>query len=122
MNKLIFIYLFLITSCSSVMNGKTQKITVTSNVKGAKVMVNGVPIGKTPVTATVAREKTFSILVSRKGYETYNATVATKLDPWFWGNIIIGGVYGSTTDLVLGTTHVIDPSNIYIELEKEEGK
>src|SRR5690606_22030974 len=45
----------------------------------------------------------------------------TKFDNWFWGNIIIGGVIGSTTDLVSGTTHLLDPDTIYVQMEPDSG-
>jgi hypothetical protein len=62
------------------------------------------------------------LVVSKPGYETYKAVMQTRLDNWFWGNIIIGGVLGSTTDLATGTTHLLDPSHIHIQMVKNDKK
>ncbi len=105
-----------ISGCSSVMSGTSQNVTVTSNVSGANVIVNGNSVGTTPVTARVKRESKMHYIVKKEGYEPYQATMETKMDPWFFGNIIIGGVLGSTTDFALGTTNKIDPDNLYVEL------
>lgn len=111
------LFMLLIQGCSSVINGTTQKITITSNVQGAEVMLNGVNLGRTPVTTRVKREKTSHLLVRKDGYKDYSLQVQTKLDPWFWGNIVIGGLVGSTTDSVTGSTHLIDPDTIFVQME-----
>ncbi len=116
----IFSLAIVATGCSSIMSGTTQNVTINSNVPGAEVMVNGNHVGNTPVTARVKRESKMHYIVTKEGYKPYQATMETKLDPWFWGNIIIGGVLGSTTDLGLGTTNKIDPDNLYVELQKDE--
>jgi hypothetical protein len=111
------LFMLLIQGCSSVINGTTQKITVTSNVQGAEVMLNGVNLGRTPITTRVKREKSSHLLVRKEGYKDYSLQVQTKLDPWFWGNIVIGGLVGSTTDSVTGSTHLIDPDTIFVQME-----
>lgn len=113
--------IFLTQSCSSIINGTTQKVTVTSNVQGAEVTLNGAALGRTPVTTRVKREKTSLLIVRKEGYKDYQQQLNTKLDPWFWGNVLIGGLVGSTTDSVTGATHLIDPETIFIQMEPESG-
>lgn len=108
----------LASGCSSIISGTTQKVTITSNINGADVIINGTPVGKTPVTTRVKREKNVHITVRKEGYSDYNSVTETKLDPWFWGNIIIGGVFGSTTDLATGTTHLIEQDHMHIQMEE----
>lgn len=111
--------LLIFSSCSTVINGTTQKITVTSNVQGAEVTMNGTVIGRTPITTRVKRENTVHLIVRKDGYKDYQQQLVTKLDPWFWGNILIGGLLGSTTDTVSGSTHLIDPETIFVQMEPD---
>jgi hypothetical protein len=119
---LVLITLGLIQGCSSVINGQTQKISINSNVQGAEVTIDGVNVGRTPlINARIKRKDTSYLIVKKEGYRDYQQTLQTKLDPWFWGNIIIGGVLGSTTDTVAGTTHLLDPDTLFIQLEPSTG-
>lgn len=42
--------------CATLFTSTSQEITITSNVEGAEVLLNGRPVGKTPLTTTVHRE------------------------------------------------------------------
>lgn len=113
---------FFLQSCSSIINGTTQQISVNSNVQGAQVYVDGVTLGTTPlINARIKRKDTSFLVVKKEGYKDYQQTLQTKFDNWFWGNIIIGGLVGSTTDLVSGTTHLLDPNTLFIQLEPING-
>ena len=118
---LIFTSIQFLTSCSSIISGTTQSITVNSNVRGADVIINGAVVGHTPITTRVKRQSKMHLIVQKDGYETYQASLFTKVDPWFWANIFIYGVLGSTTDYATGATHLLDPDNVYVELLKSNG-
>jgi len=40
----------------------------------------------------------------------------TKLDGWFWGNIVLGGFIGSTTDGISGAYHQYEQSQYMVTL------
>ena len=46
----------------------------------------------------------------------------TRLDNWFWGNVIFGGIAGSTTDVASGTTHLLDPDHIHVQMVEQHGE
>jgi len=120
MDRLILVtFMLVMSSCSSIMSGTTQKVTITSNINGCDIRINGNSVGKTPTTVRIKREDRMHLIVTKSGYEDYNTTMETKLDPWFWGNIILGGVIGSTTDFALGSTHLLDPDTIHIQMYKK---
>jgi|SRR5690554_6879304 len=119
----LIVSLLLISSCSSIINGRTQEISIHSNVDGADVVLNGYNLGTTPVNrVTIKREEKYHLIVKKDGYKEYSSVLHTKFDKWFWGNIVIGGVIGSTTDALTGTTHLLDPNTLYVKLAplKEE--
>ncbi len=118
----VLISLSSIVGCSSIINGTTQKVSVNSNVQGAQVFIDGNMIGNTPVlNARIKRKDTSLLTIKKEGYKEYQQTLQTKFDPWFWGNIIIGGVFGSATDFATGTTHLLDPDTLFVQLEPAEG-
>ena len=122
MKKLVTVVLIslFLQSCSSIINGRTQKVTITSNVNGAAVVINGRKVGTTPLTTRIKRENSMHITVRKKGYEDHSAALLTRLDGWFFGNIIFGGFLGSTTDLASGSVHLLDPDHIHIQMVEKE--
>ncbi len=90
------------TGCATIMSPKEQSINVTSSTG-------------TPIEVTVDGKKTSTpgaVMVTRDGKEKVINTstegcapstpVQKSLAPMFWGNIVIGGFFGSTTDNATG--------------------
>lgn len=114
--------LAILTSCSSIIKGKSQVVSIDSNVRGADIVVNGVTVGQTPYNGPIARDSSTSITVKKEGYDSKTVTANTEIEPIFWGNIIFGGVLGSTTDMGTGAMYKYAPANFQIDLNKSEGK
>ncbi len=107
------------THCATIVSGKTQTITIDSNVKDAEILVNGASVGKTPYTGPVIRSKSSTVTLKKDGYASKTITMNTEIEPMFWGNIIIGGVLGSTTDNSTGAMYKYAPATLTVDLEKE---
>jgi PEGA domain len=118
---LIAMVALLATGCSTILNGKTQSISVDSNVKGAEVLINQVVVGQTPFVGQAPRGAAPQITVRKTGYEAKTVVAETGFEPVFWGNIIVGGVFGSTTDNSTGAMYKYAPATFNVEL-KPEGK
>ena len=112
------LFIVSLVGCSTVMNGTSQMVSINADVSEADVMVNGVSVGKTPFSGKIKRSNKTEIKVSKTGYETVVITPETKLPVAFWGNIIIGGVLGSTTDGVSGAVYEYKPNTFYVNLKK----
>jgi hypothetical protein len=41
------------------------------------------------------------------------------MDPWFWGNIVLGGFIGSTTDGISGAVIKYSPNQYFVTLQPE---
>ena len=95
---LILSILIFISSCATIMTGKTQEVTFDSEPQGAEVAVNGRVIGKTPTTIQLDKKKDQTVSFKLEGYKTQTRTLETKVNTWFMGNIVLGGFIGSTTD------------------------
>ena len=106
---------FLLTSCATIVTGTTQLVTITSNVEGATVSLDGVPVGKTPFTGEIKKNGKM-ITIEKEGYKTYTLALSTSLEGIFWGNIITGGTLGSSTDFVTGAAYKYAPASYQVEL------
>lgn len=105
------------TGCASIVDGKLQTVNFSSNPDGATVVFNGLPVGKTPVTVPLQRVSGPVVLrFSKEGYKDSEIVVNAALNKWFWGNIISGGLYGSTTDYLTGAMHEYQPGNFMVTL------
>lgn len=102
--------------CASIASGTKQSITVTSNVPGAQITHGGVVIGVTPFTGQVPRGEGKSLVITMVGYAEQTIPMSTQITGAFWGNILIGGTTGSTTDMGTGAAYEYAPSNFYVDL------
>ena len=80
--------LFLASSCTTIMSGKTQEMTFDSEPQGVEVNVSGKVIGRTPTTVQLDKKKDQTLTFSLEGYKTQTRNLATTVDPWFFGNVI----------------------------------
>jgi hypothetical protein len=108
-----------LTGCASIFSGKTQDVSFQSTPSGATVSLSGVPIGATPISTMIQRKNDQTLTVSKEGYKTFSAQMTTKIEPWFWGNILFGGIIGSVTDAVTGSMYEYAPGQYLVTLEQE---
>jgi hypothetical protein len=108
--------LMLVGGCATIASGTTQVVTIDSNVPGADVAVNGMPVGRTPYTGPIKRGSTTTVSVTNGGYQPKTITLSTEVEPIFWGNIILGGFFGSTTDAGTGAMYKYAPATYQLAL------
>lgn len=104
------------TSCASIISGTTQDIVVSSNAPHATLTVNNEDAGELPSGARVARKQRNILKVSAPGYQTRIETLDKGLNPWVFGNILIGGIVGIIIDFVSGAVYKFD-DEVNIKLE-----
>ena len=95
-NYLILLSLaFIVSSCASILNGKQQKMTISTDNEDNKVYVNDSLIGSgTSVKTTFKRDfSAKEIRIERDGYEAKNyAVIQTKKSPLYFFSLIPFGV------------------------------
>lgn len=109
--------LLVAAACATVVSGTTQLMTVTSNVEGAVLYMDGERVGSTPFTGTVPKNKD-QLRVEADGYRSETVTLSKQLEPIFWGNIIIGGTLGSITDFASGAAYQYAPATYQVDLQR----
>lgn len=77
--------------CATLTSGVTQDVRVKSRPKGARVFLNGKPIGVTPVTAVVSRWGWHRVRIEMPGFEPYEVRLEKHFNGNAAGNLFIGG-------------------------------
>ena len=114
--------LLLAAGCASIISSSKQTITVASDPADAFIQIDGIQLGKTPSTFPVQRSgETKTLTVSKDGFESETVPLTASVNPVFFGNIISGGLYGSTTDLISGAAHEYRPGYFFVLLKPSDG-
>jgi hypothetical protein len=88
----------LCTGCASIVSPGPDKVSFNSRPPGATVVIDGVKLGQTPITAQVRRKAQYATFV-KDGYEESKVPVDRHLNGWIFGNILFGGIIGIVVDV-----------------------
>lgn len=58
---------------------------------------------------------------TKDGFKDTEFPIEANINNWFWGNIIFGGLYGSTTDAVSGAAYEYKPGSYMVTLQPDTG-
>ena len=106
-----------LTGCASIISGRQQQVTFTSNPDDAVVAIDGKQIGKTPITAQLDRKGTTQVVTIQKdGYKPTTFQLKSTVNPWFFGNLIFGGLCGSSTDSSTGAINAYSQDMFNVSL------
>ena len=109
----------LFSGCATITQDNTQAVSFNSIPNGAKVYVDGQVKGITPVTLQLDKGDVKKVKFEKEGFLTSEKEISKSVDAWFFGNIIFGGLFGSTTDAVTGNMYEYTPNNYTVELKKK---
>lgn len=94
----------LFSGCASIFSKSNYPISISSNPASTISVTNskGMEIykGQTPATVNLKagdgffKRATYQVKFSAPGYDEKIVPVMFKVDGWYWGNILIGGVIG----------------------------
>lgn len=104
------------SGCATVLDGSSQPVNIDSSPHGARIYVNGIEVGTTPLSMQMKRSKSTMILAKKNGYEDQQLALQTKINGTFWVNILTGGPFGSTTDYASDAMVEYSPNMYHITL------
>ena len=120
---LICLMPLMILSCATITRGRTQAFTVTSQPSSAQVNFSNGLSCATPCTLTISRRPGFAITVSKEGFKTQTANVASQISTSggtaMAGNVLVGGIIGAGVDASTGAMNELVPNPLHIVLEAE---
>lgn len=122
-----------LTSCASIVSKSNWPVTFHSNPDGANISITnkkGVEVysGKTPATMKLKSgsgffgKESYTVLLNMQGYETKTIKLDCKLNGWYFGNILFGGLIGLLiVDPATGAMYKLDKDFIEETLSKGSG-
>ncbi len=116
----IIVVLFCVSGCATIINGTTQKISVSSDPSGANFAVVGENTNfTTPCQVELSRKSDHILKFQKKGY--YSATVDVRhvISGAVAGNILAGGLIGWGVDAASGGQYRLVPDAINVTLKPE---
>lgn len=115
--KVLWICLLLITLCSmgcaTVATGKYQEIPITSEPLGAVIKSENGESIITPGKLKLERNKSHTLVAEYPECEPQQVQLKNKVQGWFWGNILLGGVIGGVVDIASGACDELIPKEVH---------
>lgn len=121
MRKIIFLTLstlVILSSCASIISTSRQNVSITSSPSEAKVHINTVDVGQTPITHSLKRNQEHQVRITLDGYKPYEVILTKKLNSWFFGNILLGGLIGIIVDASTGAMYKLTPEQVSATLSQ----
>lgn len=136
LKSILLVFILVFSSCATIISGSRQMVEINSEPSTAKVYINEVEIGSTPIQKNLKRNQEYSIILKLDGYETYETKLEKKFNAWYIGNIGFGGLIGIIIDPITGamfklkpeeidgspksgTTYNVDKGNLFITISME---
>ena len=96
---------FLFSSCASIVSKSTYPLSINSSPSNAKVSITDkkgkeIYLGNTPATVKLKAgagffsKAEYQVKFSSPGYDDKIVPITFKLDGWYFGNLLLGGVLG----------------------------
>lgn len=111
------IFVLTMSGCVSIIKGADQTVTFASEPSNAEVLVDGLSMGKTPLTVSLKKNKYSSILIKKDGYRSQSRPLEKKYDALALLNVFWDL---STTDMISGAAYEYQPNSYFFSLEKAE--
>ena len=105
-----------IGGCATIVNGTTQKVSVSSDPPGAQLVVDGESTYTTPATVELSRKRDHLLTISKEGYHTEQIAVQKVISGAVAGNIIAGGLVGWGVDAISGAQYKLVPKTVAVTL------
>jgi hypothetical protein len=129
-SSFLAIGIIFLSSCASIVSKSNYPISINSSPSEAKIVITdkkGIEVysGNTPVTLKLKAGSGFfgkahyQVKFTKGGYDTKTVPVNFKLDGWYFGNILVGGLIGMLiVDPATGAMYKLDTEFLNETLSK----
>jgi len=123
---------FLFSGCASILTKTTYPVAISSSPEGANVTIIGkkghtVYEGVTPAIVKLKSSsgyfsgENYLLKFEKEGYQSVSRQVGSKVEGWYWGNILFGGLIGLViVDPATGAMYKLDTEAVDVSLVKVE--
>ena len=104
--------LLLASACATIIHGSKQDVSFLSTPSNARVVVDGVARGNTPIVVSLSRKDAHVVHLELEGYQPYETTLTHKVSGWVWGNLVFGGLIGLVVDASSGGMYALTQEQV----------
>ena len=124
----LFVAILVFSSCASIVSKSNWPISIDSKPSGANVSIvnkKGVEVynGRTPAALKLKSgsgffsKESYTVSFSMNGYESKKVNLECKLNGWYFGNILLGGIIGMLiVDPATGAMYKLDSEFVDVNL------
>jgi hypothetical protein len=113
---LLWLFCFLQTACATIINGRTQKVTVTSDPPGA-IVSDGEGYWTTPTTVSLLRKEDHPLFIWKPGYKVQSYRLKHVASYVILGDALLpGGLVFLAIDVATGSEFTLAPGEIHVKL------
>ncbi len=109
--------MIVLSGCATIFKGSSQSVSFNSEPEGADIIIDGMPMGQTPATLSLKKNKYKNVMFKKDGFSTQTMALDTSYDA-----IALLNVFWdlSTTDLITGNAYEYAPNAYFARLRKKE--
>ncbi len=110
----------LIAGCGALFNGEASPITMNSNPIGAQVLVDGDPVGTTPVTVDISVKEEHRVTFRMAGYDDVTCILNRKVGAGWIILDILAGVVPIIIDAATGSWYELSENACNVTLPRAD--
>jgi len=114
----LLVLVILVSGCATLFKNKMTEVSFTSEPSNARVYIDGLPVGRTPVKTTVSSVNPMRVSFKKDGYEERGRIVGTRVSKkWAVGSLLPIGWLGVIIDACTGNWNVLIEEEIHEVLD-----
>ena len=107
-----------LTGCASLFKGDMETVYFRSDPEGARVLIDGEEMGKTPTLIALFSERSHQVDFRLPGYRTSSVRINSRLG-WGWFILDLPTYFvGVIVDAITGDWYTLDMHEVSVSLEK----
>ena len=114
---ILSLILLLLVSCATVFSGNTDEVSITSEPSDALVAINGIPVGRTPVSIELEKGMTHQVRIEKDGFEAGYAMISSRIGAGWVILDILAGLVPLVIDAATGSWEGLSPETVHSILQ-----
>jgi hypothetical protein len=111
--------LFLSTGCATILKGSRETVDITSDPSGARVQINGIDVGSTPISAKVNGTDDQLIQVRKEGFESRSMLISSSVGAGWVIADVLCGFWPIIIDAITGDWKSLDRTDAHFVMDKK---
>lgn len=104
-------------ACATVAHGRFQQVGIASTPAGARVTIDSVPAGVTPLVTSLSRKRAHVVRIELDGHQPFEGRLERKMSGWAIVDFVfITMVFPYVVDASTGALYTLNPRILSTEL------